>query len=563
MISNRILLTASAIAGVLLTLPDLQAQRAIFTLTGQTAGDHFGWSVREAGDVNVDGFPDFIVGAPFDDTAGTNAGSISIFSGKSGAVLQTVYGAEAGDCFGFAVSSAGDVNRDGRADLIVGAPGRARHADRAGKAVVVSGLDYSTLYTFLGSAVGDRFGYAVNGAGDVDNDGFPDVMMGAPGVDDLDQGAGYVHVRSGRTGAIIFNIPGNTNLERFGYAVSGFGDADGDGHADFIVGAPLADPSEIEDAGQARQYSGRTGALIRVFDGILPQSHLGSAVRAAGDVNGDMIPDYIIGARFERDRGQAHIISGADSSTIRTILGNQRGMWFGQSVSAAGDIDGDGFGDVIVGAPIAGDLPILITLTQLLGSVTAYSGQTGNRLFEFKGPSDLSWLGWSVSGAGDINKDGYADIVVGTPLADEGKGQVTVVSGRIMPMYSDTHELSVSAPGLQTQNLTLAAPTQVGRAYLVLGSATGIVPGFTFGGVQIPLNPDGWLGAALSFPNVPPFINTFGVLDGLGRGNAAITLPGNGALSVLSGLTLHHAFVTFQAGSIAFSSNAVPLTFTN
>ena len=111
MTSFRFDLTSSVVAGVLLALPALPAQRTIFKLTGNAEGDHFGWSVRESGDVNRDGFPDFIVGAPFDDTAGNNAGSISIFSGKSGALLQTVYGTAPGDCFGFAVSSAGDVNR--------------------------------------------------------------------------------------------------------------------------------------------------------------------------------------------------------------------------------------------------------------------------------------------------------------------------------------------------------------------------------------------------------------------------------------------------------------------
>ncbi len=553
---------ALALAG-LLTASGVGAQRMIFTLTGQADGDHFGWSVREAGDLDRDSFPDILVGAPFDDTAGANAGSVSIISGRTGIAIRTLYGSAAGDCFGYSASAAGDVNGDGRPDLIIGAPGRPSFANRAGSVRIVSGSDYSTLYTFAGVAVGDSYGFAVNAAGDVDNDGRPDVLIGAPGADGIQQGTGYAEVRSGRTGAIIHSLQGRTDLERFGFSLSGIGDTDGDGHADFIIGAPFADPPEADDAGHARQFSGRTGALVREFAGILAQSHLGSSVRAAGDVNGDMIPDYVIGARFERDRGQAHVISGADATTIRTHLGTQRSIWFGQAVASAGDVDGDGFGDVVVGAPVMPDTPMFGAETVFRGSIDVFSGQTGSQLFRIYGPSQFSWHGFNVSGVGDINKDGFGDIAVGVPMAASGKGQTVVISGRALPLTTDTHTVPVTPPGFQTQNFTLDEPTQAGRAYLVLGSASGIVPGFTFGGVPIALNPDGWLSTTLSFAGLPPLINTLGVLDGAGRGSAAFQVPGGGALSVLNGLTLHHAFVTFTGGSIAFASNAVPMTFVN
>ena len=149
---------------------------AQFTFTGDSAGDRFGNSVSSAGDVNGDGFDDLIVGAQNDDNNGTDSGSARVFSGADGSVLYNFDGDSAGDLFGGSVSGAGDVNGDGFDDLIVGAQNDDNNGANGGSARVLSGADGSVLYSFDGE-IGDGFGQSVSGAGDVDGDGFDDLIV--------------------------------------------------------------------------------------------------------------------------------------------------------------------------------------------------------------------------------------------------------------------------------------------------------------------------------------------------------------------------------------------------
>jgi hypothetical protein len=251
MISRRM----TAMAAVIATALPLQAQTLLFRVTGSNQDDYLAESVAMVGDFNHDGYDDFIVGAKFDDSNGANAGVARVYSGKDSSVLLSVAGGD-GDWLGIAVAGAGDVNKDGYADVIIGASGDDPNGTNSGSAYLYSGQTGLLLRTFHGFAAFDHFGRAVAGVGDVDGDGADDVAIGAP-----QEGNGTVRVYSGDSGNLIWTFTGIDAGDAFGDAVNGAGDVTGDGFADVIVGAPLGDLTAV-DGGYAQVYSGRTGNLI-------------------------------------------------------------------------------------------------------------------------------------------------------------------------------------------------------------------------------------------------------------------------------------------------------------
>lgn len=382
--------------------------RAIFTFNGDSAGDQFGFSVSGAGDVNGDGFADVIIGAPYVDSY---SGSAIVFSGLDGTVLLTFYGESAGDWFGISVSGAGDVNGDGYADVIIGAAGDDHNGlIDSGSAIVFSGLDGTVLLTFYGDSAHDRFGTSVSGAGDVNDDGYADVIIGAQLDDSNGSNSGSAKVFSGLNGTPIFTFNGESAGDLFGISVSDAGDVNDDGVPDVIVGAPLADRNGIVDSGSATVFSGLDGGMLFTFYGNLDYDQFGSSVSSAGDVNGDGCADVIVGAPLVDDNGlnsgSATVFSGLDGAPLFTSYGSLAGEEFGSSVSGAGDVNGDGLADVVVGAPFV--------LYNGFGSATVLSGLDGTVLFTFYGDSAGDWFGHSVSGAGD----GFPNVIVGANLDD-------------------------------------------------------------------------------------------------------------------------------------------------
>ncbi|MFQ6092314.1 MAG: M6 family metalloprotease domain-containing protein, partial [bacterium] len=205
------------------------------SFTGEAAYDELGYSVSGAGDVNGDGFDDLIVGAPLNDAGGPDAGRAYLYSGTTGALLYTLPGGGPGDHFGWSVSGAGDVNDDGYADLIVGAPLNDAGGADAGRAYIYSGATGTLLYPFTGQAAGDWLGVSVSGAGDVNNDGYADLIVGAPLNDAGSTDAGRVYIYSGATGALLYTFTGEAAVDQLGSSVSGAGDVNNDGCDDLIV----------------------------------------------------------------------------------------------------------------------------------------------------------------------------------------------------------------------------------------------------------------------------------------------------------------------------------------
>ncbi len=371
-------------------------------------GDLLGTSITALGDLDGDGVPDWAVGAVQAFVSGRpSPGYVQIVSGRTGEALRTLEGASDHDDFGVALAGVGDVDRDGHADLLVGA----RFDDAAGPghgaARLYSGRTGELLATFAGDGSLDEFGFAVSGVGDVDRDGFPDLLVGSPRDDTHAADAGSVFVFSGKDRSTLHAFTGAAAGEMFGFAVAGIGDVDQDGHGDFAVGAPQAGPSQ---EGEVQVFSGKTGRMLYVIQGAAAGDGLGMAVSGAGDLDGDGVPDLLVGAPRA---DLAYAYSGASGEPILTLEGPAPASRFGAALAGVGDLDGDGVGDLAVGAPRddrGGSNS---------GSVTIYSGNSGTELAVLLGGAGER-LGSSVAGLGDLDGDGSPEVAAGAPYADLG-----------------------------------------------------------------------------------------------------------------------------------------------
>jgi len=339
-------------------------------LSGQgTGNDFFGVSVASAGDINGDGYGDLIIGAHY--AAGTGQAYIYLGGANGIAANQqfvTLTGPD-GDHgeFGLSVSSAGDVNGDGYADVVVGADEVVNNRGRAyiylGSATGVSATQAPVVLTgpdgIGGPGAPDGlFGHNVASAGDVNGDGFGDLLVGAQGVPRAYVYYGSASGLSATTTPVTLSPPDGNGVS-FGSAACA-GDLNGDGYADVIVG----DPSVNGFDGRAYVYWGSSAGISPTQTPLIlattpgGQGDFGGSVSSAGDVDGDGYTDLIVGAnRAGNDAGQAYLFFGGASATLATtqpvVLTGVTGVsgGFGGPVAGAGDIDGDCFADVMVAAP--------------------------------------------------------------------------------------------------------------------------------------------------------------------------------------------------------------------
>ena len=388
-------------------------------IPGVEAGENLGSSVHDAGDTNQDGVPDLIAGAPFSDANGTNSGAARVFSAADGALLHSFAGAGILDLYGRSVGLAGDVDQDGADDVIVGAFFADPTGPFAGEARVYSGLTGAELYQFVGANQSDQYGQSVSGAGDVDNDGFVDVVIGAWAADQGGLDAGLVEVRSGSSGALIWAFPGDSAADFLGTSVSDAGDVDNDGFDDVVAGA-YADDNNGPESGMARVYSGQTGLPLFSFDGAGAGDELGESVTGLGDVDGDGFSDVAAGARNADsngvDAGAVHVMSGRTATLIHVLTGETADDAFGSSVSEIGDVNLDGLADLIVGAPTHDGGAVDS------GCAYVIDGGSGAVLARYEGAAFDDRYGSAVGSVGDLDGDGVREPLVGAFKSDLGGG---------------------------------------------------------------------------------------------------------------------------------------------
>jgi Ca2+-binding RTX toxin-like protein len=473
-----------------------------FVLNGGNANDWSGYSVSSAGDINGDGVDDLIIGAPLADPNGSeragtsylvfggsglgSSGTIDL-SGLSGADGFVLNGVDEYDRSGSSVSAAGDINGDGVDDLIIGAPlANPNGNSGAGQSYLVFGgsgvgstgaIDLSTLngtdgFVLNGADFLDRSGHSVSGVGDINGDGVDDLIIGANEATPNGKiYAGQTHVvfggsGVGGTGTIELSTLNNTDgfflngvdfYDSSGASVSGAGDINGDGVDDLIIGTnPIGDYGNYiagesyvvfggSDVGRI-SLSTLTGTKGFVINGVDESDYAGRSVSAAGDINGDGMDDLIIGAFLadpngNNGAGESYVVFGSSeigstgeinlsalSSTEGFVInGVDSYDRSGGSVSGAGDVNGDGVDDLIIGAFLADPNGLSgagASYVVFGGNEVGSSGEinlstlSGADGFVLNGVDAGDFSGSSVSGAGDVNGDGVDDLIIGAYRAD-------------------------------------------------------------------------------------------------------------------------------------------------
>jgi hypothetical protein len=377
------------------------AQVQLYSVVGPTPGEYLGGSVSGAGDIDADGIPDLLVGSPYSSLGAPVAGQVQAFSGQSGALLHTWTSSSVGENSGWACSPAGDYNHDGVKDIALSAFGAAP----SGEVRVYSGSTGALLHTRSGGA-SEAIGRALAG-GDINLDGWGDVVIG------IASSSGNVRVISGSAAhlsGVVYNWSGAAVGDMFGRSVAIAGDLAGDGYPDVVVGAPGNDTNG-SGAGMVRAFSGRTGLTPAVWTWLgddLADSlgESGAGVSTAG------FDDVIAGAPYfevaSSYRGLARIYSGRTGAVIRTLFGDASWLYFGTAVAGVGDLDGDGKHEVAVTSTSASSGPYSY------GALRIFSGASGSPLSTIYGDTyDAFGFGIALASPGDLNGDGRGDLIVG------------------------------------------------------------------------------------------------------------------------------------------------------
>lgn len=352
----------------------------VWTFSGPFAGDKIGSSLANIGDVNGDGRDDLAVGAPFAATAGTPAtafGRVFVLDGVTGTQIVAVNGNEVGAQFGFSVAGAGNVNLSGTVDFLIGSPEDDTSAGGAGKVVLVTGNTGAPLLAKFGTSSSDRFGFSVANATDINGDGRNDLAMGAPDESNGSFGEGVVRIFSGLSGGVLRTIESNVSGARLGSALSQAADFNQNGNADMLMGMSGGQSAGSID-GIVRVYDLVDGSLDGFVTGF-GQAGAGvgdpGTVSLAGDVDRDTFPDFLVGAPgfvSGAKHGRVTVYSGTNHGILESAFGNQSGARFGAAVSAAGIFDSTAVLGFVVGVPLH-DVTVGVTTFVNVGRVTAFS----------------------------------------------------------------------------------------------------------------------------------------------------------------------------------------------
>ncbi len=401
-------------------------------------GSSFGASVSTAGDVNGDGYSDVIVGASTWTNGEQWEGAAFIFYGSAAGINQAPDALEIDKRkanMGAAVASAGDINGDGFSDVMIGAPTYADGIDRQGAVVIyygsASGIVPTSPTIFTSGQKNAMFGHFVAGAGDVNGDGFSDVLAGAPYYEHGQEDEGIVWLYYGSASGVNslpVMLEANISSAGFGLSGSGAGDVNGDGYGDVVVGCPQFTDGHHWEGAFYLYLGGASGINTTAsrIESNMHEAYLGGSISGAGDINGDGFADVVVGAdtytNGENEEGAAFIYlgspAGLNNLPVKIVETNVRYAYV-SCVSAAGDVNGDGYSDLIFGHS-GFDNP-----EQNEGGISMWYGAPDIVATRYSAKIELNQaeaqLGSSVAFAGDINGDGFSDVIVGAPQYDLGQ----------------------------------------------------------------------------------------------------------------------------------------------
>ena len=452
----------AAILVAILTAP-AAAQTPLLEVEGRFAAERM-QSVVGVGDVTGDG-----VGELLTSSAGRD---VRLVDGSTGQFLLYLPPSHGASGNGFGLADAGDFDGDGMPDFVVGEAQYSLGPYDAGRVTVYSGVTLSPIAEVYGTSQSQKLGREVAGIGDVTGDGLDDLLVG--GFYD------EVWVLRGPDAAVV-RVHTNVGTRP---AVDGVGDVNGDGVADYVVGWPQDSTAGLW-TGRATVFSGATGAEIHTVYGAqahvhspeLTGDHLGRSVAGLGDVDGDGVPDFAAGMPAEIDYlfttyrdGAARVYSGATGQLLLELEDSDEeisGDYFGYRLAGGGDLNGDGFGDVLVSAPHHYE-------GVGTGAITVFSGREGTLLWRFMDPGHpLFRFGvWPFDIVPDRNGDGLAEFAVGNPEANgvmgTDTGHVLVLAGA--PGGATRYcPAAVNSAGLAAR-IDLDGPISVGNdALLLLG----------------------------------------------------------------------------------------------
>ncbi|MCZ6834670.1 MAG: FG-GAP-like repeat-containing protein, partial [Planctomycetota bacterium] len=390
---------------------------------GPAVGGAFGQAIAKIGDVDGDGIDDFAVGAPFNSENGDDAGKVYVYSGAAPGgnarrELWSKRGKAFRDRFGWSIA-AGDVNGDGVNDVIVGAPWDDSGANNGGRIFVYDGATGASLWNKKGKIAGNQFGKALASGFDVNKDGRHDILVGAPFDDEGGRNAGAVFVLSGK-GPLIKKLVGEAKKDLFGSAVAFVGKVNGDAASDFIVGAPKHDKNSKANAGAAYVYAGKSYKLLYKKFGQQAGDLFGTAVGRAGSTNRNTKPYFIVGApKYDNflliNTGRVYAYSSKDGKLVWRERGTVSGALLGSSLADAGPMNCDARHDVLAGAP---GTPDTGNDYVKVGAVEVISGKTGFPIAFYRGSNAFDRFGAAVAALGSVYDELDPILLMGAPGDD-------------------------------------------------------------------------------------------------------------------------------------------------
>ena len=527
----------------------VRAQSHLFTFAEGQPGQ--GAIVRIAGDVNKDGFDDVLLGFSSGPLMGPFVYVVQVQSGRDGRVLWTF---KLSSGWAHDILGPGDLDRDGFADIVLAVENTAAKRRELWYYSGKTGKKFRTVHL-----KGYSWILSLARGGDVNADGYPDLLLGDPQQGSQPSPTGRVSVFSGKDGSRIHDImPAVKTNYSFGSQIAEAGDTDEDGYADFLVASRGGGRNQLP---VAYIYSGKTGKVLHTFASNLSR-WTGLSVGSVGDLNKDGRRDYAIACL---DRGPLpyhmpvlnyiEIRSGAKKDKHKVLLKikelNPIQSMIGMTAILVGDINKDGIPDLAVGISQYG-----------AGWIEYRSGKDGKFLSLVRSLDKRLIIGYQIGALGDVNGDGIPDLYTPSLTASWARATLPkdyIYSGTPMDLWSDTHRVSLSKQGKQVLQLD-AGPKHAGSSYFVLGSLSGIKPGLKLGGLTLPLQPDLYFWLTASSPNSAMFQGSLGVLDSLGRATCTITAL-KGLPAAWVGARADHAYILFKNGRFTKTSHWTPLLF--